>query len=77
MTRADVNAICSALAEATAANLTTEPDSWKMGGKKFACFGSPDATRVCTKNYSAETAAMLTDAGGAMKAPISTPLGSP
>lgn len=69
MTRNDVNAICSALAGATAADPTTELDSWKVGGKMFACFGSPAATRVSTKTDSGETAAMLIDAGAAIKAP--------
>ena len=69
MTRDDVNAICHALRGATAADPATELDSWKVGGKMFACFGNPDATRVAVKTDSAETATMLIDAGAATKAP--------
>lgn len=69
MTRDDVNFICAALAGATAADPVSELDSWKVGGKMFACFGSPDATRVCVKTDSLETAGMLIDAGAASKAP--------
>ena len=69
MNRDDVNAICHAFRGATAADPATELDSWKVGGKMFACFGNPDATRVAVKTDSAETAMMLIDAGAATKAP--------
>ena len=69
MNRDDVNALCSALKGATAADPTTELDSWKVGDKMFACFGNPSAVRVSTKTDSGETAAMLIDAGVAIRAP--------
>lgn len=69
MTRNDVDRICSQLRGATAADPRTELDSWKVGGKMFACFGNPAATHVCVKTDSGETAAMLIDAGAATKAP--------
>ncbi len=69
MNRSDVNAICLAMRGATAADPTTELDSWKVGGKMFACFGNRDATRVSVKTDSPETASMLIDAGAATKAP--------
>ena len=68
MTRDDVNAICSTLRGATAADPATELDSWKVGGKMFACFGDR-IDGVCVKTDSIETATMLIDAGAATKAP--------
>lgn len=68
MTRTLVNRICAALPGATAADPTTELDSWKVGGKMFACFGDR-SDGVCVKTDSIETAAMLIDAGAATKAP--------
>lgn len=68
MNRQDVNAICAAHLGATAADPTTELDSWKVGGKMFACFGDR-IDGVCVKTDSVETAAMLIDAGAATKAP--------
>lgn len=68
MSRALVNQICAALPGATAADPTTELDSWKVGGKMFACFGDR-IDGVCVKTDSVDTAAMLIDAGAATKAP--------
>ncbi len=68
MSRALVNQICTALPGATAADPTTELDSWKVGGKMFACFGDR-IDGVCVKTDSIDTAAMLIDAGAAAKAP--------
>lgn len=68
MNRQDVNAICETFQGATAADPTTELDSWKVGGKMFACFGDR-IDGVCVKTDSGETAAMLIDAGAATKAP--------
>lgn len=68
MTRAAVNLICAAFPGATAADPATELDSWKVGGKMFACFGDR-IDGVCVKTDSVETAAMLIDAGAATKAP--------
>lgn len=68
MSRALTDQICAALPGATAADPTTELDSWKVGGKMFACFGDR-IDGVCLKTDSVETAAMLIDAGAATKAP--------
>ncbi|PUB19328.1 MmcQ/YjbR family DNA-binding protein [Yoonia sediminilitoris] len=68
MSRALVNSICAAMPGATAADHTTELDSWKVGGKIFACFGER-IDGVCTKTDSIETAQMLINAGAASKAP--------
>ena len=46
----------------------TELDSWKVGGKMFACFGDR-INGVCAKTDSIETATMLIDSGAATKAP--------
>ena len=64
MSRDRVNFLCAAHADATAADPTTELDSWKIGGKMFACFGDR-IDGVCVKTDSAETAAMLINAGAA------------
>ncbi|MEM8537159.1 MAG: MmcQ/YjbR family DNA-binding protein [Pseudomonadota bacterium] len=68
MTRAAIDAICASFSGATAADPTTELDSWKVGGKMFACFGDR-IDGVCVKTDSIETAQMLIDAGAASKAP--------
>ena len=68
MSRALVNKICAAHPGATASDPTTELDSWKVGGKMFACFGDR-IDGVCVKTDSIETATMLIDAGAATKAP--------
>ena len=68
MTRSLIDTMCAAYPGATASDPTTELDSWKVGGKMFACFGDR-IDGVCVKTDSAETAAMLIDAGAATKAP--------
>lgn len=68
MNRETVNQICARFAGAVAADPTTELDSWKVGGKMFACFGDR-IDGVCTKTDSIDTAAMLIDAGAATRAP--------
>ena len=68
MTRALVDQICITFPGATAADPTTELDSWKVGGKMFACFGDR-IDGVCVKTDSVDTAQMLIDAGAATKAP--------
>ena len=68
MSRDLVNQICAALPGATPADPATELDSWKVGGKMFACFGDR-IDGVCLKTDSVETATMLIDAGAATKAP--------
>ena len=68
VSRQIVDLICASYAGAQAADLTTELDSWKVGGKMFACFGDR-IDGVCVKTDSVETARMLIDAGAATKAP--------
>ncbi|SEW14006.1 Predicted DNA-binding protein, MmcQ/YjbR family [Cognatiyoonia koreensis] len=68
MTRKTVDSICAAYPGATASDPTTELDSWKAGGKMFACFGDR-IDGVCVKTDSIDTARMLIDAGAATKAP--------
>ena len=68
MTRETVNAICAALPGAE----VSEPfgpgiDTWKVGGKIFACRGLQGG--VAVKTDSVETAEMLIDAGIGAKAP--------
>lgn len=68
MSRDVINEICAAMPGARASDPAVELDSWKVGGKMFACFGDR-IDGVCTKTDSVETAAMLIDAGAATKAP--------
>ncbi len=68
MSRDLINKICATYPGAAASDPTTELDSWKVGGKMFACFGDR-IDGVCLKTDSVETAAMLIDAGAATKAP--------
>ncbi|MEM9796829.1 MAG: MmcQ/YjbR family DNA-binding protein [Pseudomonadota bacterium] len=69
MTRAEIDAICAALPGATEAH-PPELVSWKVGGKMFACFGGDgEMNGVSVKTDSTETAAMLIDAGAAIRAP--------
>lgn len=68
MSRDVINQICAAMPGARASDPTVELDSWKVGGKMFACFGDR-IDGVCTKTDSIETAQMLIDAGAATKAP--------
>lgn len=69
MNRDEVNAICAALPGATASDPSAgDLDSWKVGGKMFACFGAT-WTGVAVKTDSIDTAQMLIDAGVGQKAP--------
>lgn len=68
MSRETVNQICTTLPGAVASDPTTELDSWKVGGKMFACFGDR-IDGVCVKTDSVDTAQMLIDAGAAARAP--------
>lgn len=68
MTRDHVNNLCAVHPGAIASDPTTELDSWKVGGKMFACFGDR-IDGVCLKTDSVETAQMLIDAGAASRAP--------
>ena len=68
MSRDVINHICAQMPGAYASDPTVELDSWKVGGKMFACFGDR-IDGVCTKTDSVETAQMLIDAGAATKAP--------
>ena len=68
MSRALIDSFCTSLAGATASDPTTELDSWKVGGKMFACFGDR-IDGVCVKTDGVDTAQMLIDAGAATKAP--------
>jgi len=68
MNRDEVNAICAALPGATGSDPGAgDQDSWKVGGKLFACFGSK-WTGVSVKTDSIETAQMLIDAGVGQRA---------
>ncbi|SFJ33972.1 MmcQ/YjbR family DNA-binding protein [Jannaschia pohangensis] len=71
MTRADIDTICAALPGATPAG-AGELDSWKVGGKMFACMAGGDTRGsedgVSVKCPDVETATMLIDAGAARKA---------
>ena len=70
MSRALIDSFCTSLAGATASDPTTELDSWKVGGKMFACFGSKDGGQgVSVKTDHVDTAALLIDAGAAVRAP--------
>ncbi|MEO0677199.1 MAG: MmcQ/YjbR family DNA-binding protein [Pseudomonadota bacterium] len=70
ITRADVDAICGALPGATLA-LPPELISWKVGGKMFACIagGESPGDGVSVKCADTDIAAMLIDAGEAVRAP--------
>lgn len=68
MNRSEIDAFCATLPGATAADPTTELDSWKVGGKMFATFGIK-FDGVSVKTDSIATAAMLIDAGVGKKAP--------
>jgi len=70
MTRDDVDQICAALPGAELA-LPPELVSWKVGGKMFACIAGGDTPGdgVSVKCADTETAAMLIDAGEAVRAP--------
>lgn len=69
VTRKDVDTICAAL---PGAELAQPPEliSWKVGGKMFACFGGDgDTEGVSVKTPDTETAALIIDAGEAVRAP--------
>ena len=67
--RAQVAAIAADLPGANYADASTgEHDSWKLGGKMFACFGSIHPG-VSVKCPDIETASMLIEAGVAERAP--------
>lgn len=69
ITRGEVDALCAKLPGATLA-LPPELVSWKVGGKMFVCFGGDgDMNGLSVKTQDAETAAMLIDAGPAIRAP--------
>lgn len=68
MSRAFVDQTCKAKPGAIQADPATELDSWKVGGKMFACFGDR-IDGVCVKTDSIDTATMLIDAGAATRAP--------
>jgi len=67
MSRQLVDQICGALSGAVASDPSVELDSWKVGGKMFATFGTK-IDGVSVKTDSVETAAMLIDAGAATRA---------
>jgi len=69
VSRDQIDAICAALPGATLAH-PPEHVSWKLAGKMFACFGGEDSREgVSVKCRDPETAAMLIDAGAAIRAP--------
>lgn len=74
MKRKDIDAICAALPGATASDIAAgDLDSWKIGGKMFACFGHPtsgpdDPIGVSVKTPSVEDARMLIDLDRAVRA---------
>lgn len=68
MSRDLVNTLCATHPGATASDPRTELDSWKVGGKMFACFGEK-IDGFAVKTDSVETAQMLIDAGAGTKAP--------
>jgi predicted DNA-binding protein (MmcQ/YjbR family) len=66
--REEVDAICSALPGAVLAH-PPELISWKVGGKMFACLGQQDdRDGVSVKTPDVETARMLIESTGAIKA---------
>jgi len=68
MTRHEIDTLCATHPGAIASDPTTELDSWKVGGKMFACFGDR-IDGVCVKTDSIDTAAMLIETGAASRAP--------
>ncbi|MGB1234654.1 MAG: MmcQ/YjbR family DNA-binding protein [Planktomarina sp.] len=68
-TRSEVDALCAAHLGATQGHPPEELSCWKVGGKMFACFSSAThANGVSVKCPDVDTAAMLIDAGAAIKA---------
>ena len=69
VTRGEIDRICEDLPGAEAAQ-PPELVSWKVGGRMFACFGGEaDIEGVSVKCADVETAAMLIEAGAAVRAP--------
>lgn len=68
VSRSDVDRFCAALPGAEQAFPPEALDSWKVGGKMFACMAGDSADGVSVKCRDVETAAMLIDAGAARKA---------
>ena len=69
VSRDQVDAVCASMPGATLAH-PPELISWKVAGKMFVCFGGDgDLSGVSVKTDSADTAAMLIDAGVAIRAP--------
>lgn len=67
--RAKVDAICVGFPGAVASDPAAgDLDSWKVGGKMFACFGVK-LEGVAVKTANIEAATMLIDAGIGFKAP--------
>ncbi|WP_425283637.1 MmcQ/YjbR family DNA-binding protein [Jannaschia faecimaris] len=67
--RSDIDALCSALPSANPSG-PGEFDSWKLAGRTFVAFGGPGGgNRVSVKCADKETAAMLIDAGVAVRSP--------
>ncbi|WP_121061654.1 MmcQ/YjbR family DNA-binding protein [Chachezhania antarctica] len=74
MSRTLIDDICAALPGAERANATEGAlESWKVGGKMFACFGTRSGEGVSVKTADTETARMLIDAGAGAKAPYFHP----
>lgn len=67
MSRATVNRICAALPGARLAGPPGELDSWKVGGRMFACFHEQKGG-VALKTDSIAMAQHLIDAGGVRSA---------
>ena len=67
MSRELIDRICGVLPGAVASDPSVELDSWKVGGKMFATFGTK-IDGVSVKTDSVETASMLIDAGAAKRA---------
>ncbi|MFA8442623.1 hypothetical protein [Yoonia sp.] len=59
MTRALVDKICTTFPGATAADPTTELDSWKVRGKMFPCFSDRN-DGICVKTDSIDTSGNVT-----------------
>ncbi|MEM6308376.1 MAG: MmcQ/YjbR family DNA-binding protein, partial [Pseudomonadota bacterium] len=69
VTRHEIDALCAAHPGARQGHPPEELSCWKVGGKMFACFSSAtDTNGVSVKCPDTETAAMLIDAGAAIKA---------
>lgn len=67
MTRGEFDALCAARPGAVRSG-PGELDSWKVGGKMFACIGAMDEG-VAVKCADTDFAALLIEAGDARKAP--------